>query len=513
MQRSSATLRGPLSVATGEERYTLSTTAGLGGTAARGGAVTVAGQLARIILQMASVVVLARLLDPADYGLTVMVMAVIGIGEVFRDFGLANAAIQARVVSRRERDNLFWANTGLGLIASVVAAGLGPLLALIYDDPRVPLVTAVLASTFVLNGLSTQFRSDLARRLRFRALVVADVGSVAAALVIAIVVAALGGAYWAIVAQQVSFAFLGLIAVAVMARWVPGPPHRETSIRPFVRYGWRLLVAQLMTYVGGNADSLVVGLRAGPTALGLYDRAFQLLMLPLNRLSVPISRVAVPVLSRLQDDEQRYNAFLLRGQTIFLAILVPVFMFAATAATPLVDVLLGAQWQESAVLFQLLAATGLAKSATNSSYWVALSKGHTDLAMKFSLFSTPVMLVAIVVGSINGVQGVAVAVAVTSVLLWPANLTWYGRRTSMPAWPMFLNGARMMGAFAMPGLATLLFVGATPGLSSVGQLGFAMLIFVMVGGCVAMAWPRFRRDVQEVLGVRSLLRNGGRGQS
>ena len=86
----------------------------LGRIAARGGAVTVAGQIARIGVQMTSVVVLARLLTPHDYGVVAMVLAVIGVGELLRDFGLSSAAIQAPVLTRGQQTNLFWINTGLG---------------------------------------------------------------------------------------------------------------------------------------------------------------------------------------------------------------------------------------------------------------------------------------------------------------------------------------------------------------------------------------------------------------
>src|SRR5829696_6310068 len=135
----------------------------LGRRAARGALVTLAGQAARIVVQLASVVILARLLDPGDYGVLAMVLAVVGVGEIFRDFGLSSAAVQAKDLTVAQRDNLFWINTAIGVVLAVLVFASAVPLAVLYDEPVLRDVTRVLAVTFVLNGLATQFRADLVR--------------------------------------------------------------------------------------------------------------------------------------------------------------------------------------------------------------------------------------------------------------------------------------------------------------------------------------------------------------
>ena len=106
----------------------MSAPAHLGRRAARGALVTLTGQAARILIQLTSVVVLARLLDPRDYGVLAMVLAVVGVGEIFRDFGLSSAAVQAKDLTLHQRDNLFWINTAIGVVLAVlVFAAAGPL--------------------------------------------------------------------------------------------------------------------------------------------------------------------------------------------------------------------------------------------------------------------------------------------------------------------------------------------------------------------------------------------------
>jgi PST family polysaccharide transporter len=478
----------------------------MGASAARGGVITVLGQVARIGIQLASVVVLSRLLSPDDYGVTVMVMAVIGIGEVFRDFGLANAAIQARELSKAQRDNLFWTNTGIGAGISIIVLAIAPLLSLLYGDSRLTAVAMALAPVFLLNGLSTQYRASLARNLRFGSLAVTDVAASALALGIAIALATSGAGYWALVAQQLGTPAVALVLLITQSRWVPGWLQKRVSIRPFLRYGWNILVAQLLTYAGRNADSFIIGIRSGATDLGLYDRAFQILMMPLNQLSTPISRVAVPVLSRLQDEEARFTAFLLRGQTIFLTILIPFFLVAAALAQPLVPVVLGDQWSASASLFQILAVAGVARAAGNATYWVALSRGLTGLSMRLALISTPLLIAAIGVGAVWGVTGVAVGVAATSVVMWPVGLLWYGMKSTTPSWAIFWNGARAIAGYLPGSVAAWVTCELVPFDQAVAQICAGLAAFLIVSGITALLWPAFRNDLRDVIEVRKFLK-------
>ena len=141
--------------------------AGLAGSASRGALVTLAGQAVRVVIQLAGIVVLARLLGPSDYGLVAMVTVIIGVGEVFRDFGLSSAAIQAKILTPAQKDNLFWINGGIGLLLTLLVCALASPIADFYGDPRLQPLSYALSLTFLLNGLSTQFRADLSRHLRF----------------------------------------------------------------------------------------------------------------------------------------------------------------------------------------------------------------------------------------------------------------------------------------------------------------------------------------------------------
>lgn len=477
----------------------------LGQTAARGALVTMSGQACKILLQFGGIVVLARLLAPGDYGLLAMVTAIVGIGEVLRDFGLSSAAVQARSVSAQQRSNLFWINSAIGMLLAIAVFAAAPAIAAFYEQPLLQPIAQALALTFLLNGLATQYRAQLNREMRFGRLAAVDVGGQAVGLVVGVTLALRGHGYWALVGQQ-----LGQIAATLMmlvvasGGWRPGLPRRGAGMGVFLRYGSNLMGTQLITYVSRNIDALIIGQRFGAELLGLYNRAYQLLMLPLNQINAPATSIALPVLSRLHDDGERYGRFLLHGQALMLHVIVGLFAFACAQAEPLIVLVLGPQWAPAVPIFQLLALAGVFQGAGSASYWVFLSKGLTGSNLRFTLASRLLVIAGIVVGARWGVYGVAIAFSAGAALAWLWGLAWL-RDSGAPVGAMFGNALRLMLAYGFCGLAS---AGASAVLATSlpGRLAVGTAAMVAAFGLVTALWPAFRRSVLAILHSRRLLR-------
>ncbi|TFV96970.1 lipopolysaccharide biosynthesis protein [Leifsonia flava] len=474
-------------------------------SASRGAVVMIGGQAVRVIVQLAGVVILARLLGPTDFGLVAMVTAVIGIGEVFRDFGLSSAAVQAKTLSPHQKDNLFWINTGIGAVLTVVTFLLASPIASLYGDDRLRLLTEVLSITFLLNGLSTQFRADLGRHLGFGRLVVADAVGQAIALVAAIVVGVMGGGYWALAVQQVGQAALVLIVLVIVTDWYPRGIHRHAGMKPLLSYGVTVFLAQMLNYVSRNVDSVIIGARFGPASLGLYNRSFQLVMLPLLQLQAPATRVALPVLSRLQDQRDRFNAFISFGQTTLLAIVGLMFAFLGAQATAVVSIMLGEQWLEAVPVFQILLIAGWFQAAAYVSYWVFLSKGLTKENLWSALVTRPLTIGLILLGSLWGVYGVAAGFALGLGITWPIALFWISKVSDVDAKRLFLNGLRMIIVFGIATGASYASTLAVPADQPLLHLAIGSVALLGMLALEAAIWPRFRADVLQVIGARRYL--------
>lgn len=483
---------------------------GLGTSASRGAAVTLVGQGARIALLLAGVVVLARLLAPQDYGLLAMVMAVTGIAEVVRDFGLGSAAVQARTLSRGQRTNLFWLSAGIGVALGLLVLAVSPLLATFYGEPRLQGVAAALSLTFVVNGLMTQYKADLQRRLRFGWLTGLELGGQVVGLGTAVALAVGGAGYWALVAQQVVQPAAQLVLLLVVCRWLPGRWSRGEPVRPFVTFGANLVGGQMLSYASNNVDSVVIGSTLGPGPLGLYNRAFQLLVLPLYQINAPITRVALPVLSRLVDDPPRYRQYLLTGQTAMLNLVSAVLAFAAAQAPAVVLVALGPRWHETAGLFQVLAIAGFFTMAGYASYWVYLSQGLTHQHLRLSLVTRPLQIALVVGGAHWGLYGVAWAYATGVVLQWPANLWWLHRVSDAPVAQIWRNGARTVLVYGWALVAGAAATRWLPDASPWLDLGVGAVALLAALALAALVVPAYRRDLRLIAGLRHQLRGGRR---
>lgn len=483
----------------------LKTPPSLGRMAAGGALVTMGGQLAKIAVQFGGVILLARLLTPRDYGLVTMVLAIVGVGEVLRDFGLSSAAIQARHLSRGQRDNLFWINTAIGLVLALVVFLMAGRIAAFYGEPLLRGLAQAIALTFLLNGLTTQYRAHLTRELRFKRLTAAEVGGQLAGLAVAVVLALAGYGYWALVVQQIVQAAMILAVMVAAARWLPGLPKRDAEVRSFLRFGGNVMASQLLAWFSNNVGQILIGNRLGAAPLGLYNRAFALVAMPLTQLNAPATSVALPVLSRLQGDPARYAAFLLRGQAALMHFLIAVFAFACAQAEPLIVLTLGARWAEAVPMFQALAVGAVFQSAGYAAYWVFMSKGLTASQLRYAVISRTLVIACIASGAQWGALGVAMGYAVGSALSWPLALWWLGRISDAPVRGMAGNGVRAIAGYALCGVVSYgtaaHWATALPMKLALGAAAGAATF-----AAVCALWPGFRRDVAGILHTHTLLR-------
>ena len=479
---------------------------GLGRRAVRGAAVTSAGQGLRILIQLASVVIMARLLSPTDVGLFAMVMSVAGIAEVFRDFGLSQAAVQAPVLTTQQRNNLFWINSAMGaaLAVAVFLSSWG--IAALYGVEELAPLAQLASIAFLLNGLATQFRASLNRSLRFTALSTTDVTAALVGLGVGVGAALAGAGPWALVAQLLGVAFATLVLVAIFASWLPGLPRRGVPMGGLIRFGWNMVATQLVTYVGNNVDTVVIGVRFGASQLGIYNRAFHLVMNTANQLRAPITSVAVPILSRLQGEGARYWDFVRVGQVGLGYTIVVVLAFLIGAAVPVTALLLGPRWAEAAPVLSLLATAAVFQTLNSASFWVYVSKGITGPLFRYNLVSVTIKIACILIGSQWGMIGVAVGYAIAPALSWPISLLWISRvidgvPTRILAWGIVrMSLLAGWGALAAYGAVTL---------TDPWGIWFqvpAAAIATVAAYAVAAVLPVVRRDLGELRTMLRLLR-------
>ena len=314
-------------------------------------------QAALTIFRIGSLMVLARLLDPRDFGLVAMVTVVTGIFRLFQDAGLSLVTIQRSTITKGQVSTLFWMNILVGTGLSFLTLVTAPLVVSFYHEPRLLWITVVLSSGFLINAAGVQHAALLQRQMRFTTLAWIEVLSSFMGTIVSIGMAMGGLGYWALVAIAIIPTVVATICFWLTEAWVPGPPHRDAESGSMFRFGGKVTLNGIVLYYSMNLDKVLLGRFWGTEVLGIYGRAYQLIMIPRDYIASAIGVVAVASLSRLHADPPRFKSYLLRGYSLMLALLLPITIATALFADEIILFFLGPAWKDAAVVLRLLAPT------------------------------------------------------------------------------------------------------------------------------------------------------------
>jgi O-antigen/teichoic acid export membrane protein len=415
--------------------------------AARGGAVTVAAQIYKFAVSTVGAVVLARLLSPQDYGLVGMVAIVINFVTMFQYLGLSTATVKWAKLTHRAVSSLFWINLALSVAVTLVTVASAPLLTWFYKDPRLTGITIAYAVTITLSGLGIQHEALLTRQMRFAVIALIEVTAISSGLLAAIVAAWYGAGYWALVLNTFVMLFVTVVGVWAACRWRPGLPRRNSGVRTMLAYGGNLTGFNIMTFFSRNLDNALIGKFWGPYQLGLYAKAYQLLLLPMQQINAPFAAVAIPALSRLADSPERYRSAYLKILEKIAIITMPGVAFMIGTSDWLVLFLLGPQWHETGRIFMLLGIAAFVQPITKTSWWLFSTQGRTRDLFHWGLIGGAIAVLSILVGLRWGAIGVAAAYAISDLCLATPILFWYvGRKGPIRAGDFYRTVAPSLSA-------------------------------------------------------------------
>jgi O-antigen/teichoic acid export membrane protein len=480
--------------------------ADLGARSARGGAVTLAAQVLKFVISTAATIALARLLTPQDYGLIGMVVILTNFVSMFQYLGLSTATMRWSELNHQQVSTLFWVNVGMSAAIMLATATSAPLVAWFYKEPRLVGITLGYAVSILITGLYIQHEAILSRQMRFAAIAIVETAALVIGFAAAIVAAWHGAGYWSLVVNQLVMALVTFAGIWAACRWRPGLPARGAGIRSMLSYGGNLTGFNVMTYFSRNLDNLLIGKFWGGYQLGLYSRAYQMLLTPMQQINAPLAAVAVPALSRLADSPERYRAAFVRILEKIAMITMPGVVFMIATSDWLVLFLLGPKWRESGRIFMFLGVAAIVQPATRCALWLFTTQGRTRELFKWGVIGAVIAIVSIVAGLPWGATGVAASYAATDLCISTPLLFWYAGRKGPVRAGDFYRTIAPAGFASLCSLAVLLV--CRPWLAMfdhlLARLSLAFMITVAVSLLVLAALPAGRlaiRNFKETLAL------------
>ncbi|WP_200343470.1 lipopolysaccharide biosynthesis protein [Rhodovibrio sodomensis] len=477
----------------------------MAGRTARGGAWALGGQAVKFAGRMASVAILARLLTPADFGLVAMAAPIVAFVGLFKDFGLSAATIQRDRITQDQLSALYWINVLAGLLLSAAATALAPAVGWFYGDQRLVAITAALGLSFALSGLQVQPSAVLRRQLRLRRLTVIQVSGYLIGIAVAVVSAHSGAGAWALVYGTLAGDLASALLLTAGAGWRPGRPARCQGLGQLLGFGGHVTAFNLINFFPRNLDNILVGRVWGEGALGLYSKAYELLLLPVRQVNGPITQAVVPALSRLRDEPERYRRYYVKSLRMIVTLTAPAIAFLVVAIDPLVRIVLGPQWLDMIPIFQALGPAALIGTSNIATGWVFVSWGHVRRQVWLGLISATIVSAGFLLSVSHGPVQMALTYSlIVLVIRWPQLMLCY-HGTPVRLRDFFAATGRPM-ATAVLASALVFLVGplaTTPAIDLAGRAGVfalaALAFWIALPGGLAML-REMTRDLRHLRG-------------
>lgn len=456
----------------------------------RGVAWTVLLQGGEAALQAGSLVVLARLVSPEEFGLVGAALVVISFSQVFATFGIGPALVQREELHERHVVTAFWTSVLLGAACAVLIVVGAPIIARFFRMPDLIPILRVSASLFVVSAIATVAQSMVQRDLRFRELAFTGFASTLVGYGgVGIWLAAMGLGAWALLFANLTERLLRTVILLYLARHPWAVRFHVDAFRDLFNFGAGQTLAQFGSLVAREGDNLVVGRWLGADALGLYGRAYQLMVTPTALIGQGLNIVLFPAMAQIQSSKERLAAIYRRGLAGIHCATMPTSVLIIILAPEIIAVLLGDQWKGAVVPFQILSVGLALRTSTVLSESLVRALG----AVYHGAWRQWVFAAAVTGGSIFGarwgIAGVASGVLGAIILKFMLLLQLSLRITNAPVRPLIT-------AHGLPAVATLVALLATqvavgvlrPKGTPLLTLAAAVSVWlVAVGGLLALA--------------------------
>jgi O-antigen/teichoic acid export membrane protein len=468
---------------------------GLRQSAIRGAGASIAGQLASFAVMISSVVVLARLLTPADFGIVTMITT---FSLLFRSFGLngfTELIMQREELSESLASNLFWVELGVGIILTLAFAGSGPLLARFYHNPAAARVAAGMSLTIGIGCLGWIHMGLLQRAMHFRTTALINFTGQLILVVVTIALAMVGWHYWALVWGSVAQTIVVTAGAWLTCRWRPTRMSAAHGTGSGLKFATHVYLRFAFGYLTRNTDNLLVGWRFGAQSLGFYKKAYDLFVLPENQLLAPLSAVVVSTLSRVNGNRAQFQRYFLRAVAVLALVGMGVGADFALVGKDLIRFLLGPGWDEAGRIFALFGPGIGVMLLYNTHGWVHLSIGRPERWFRWALMEFLVTASLFLLALHWGPSGVALAWTISFFLLMFPGFWYAGKPIGMGIGPVFAVIWKFFVASAVAGLAASAIIRFIPhfatGLGTasafIRMVSVSLLFFVLyLAGIIAL---------------------------
>jgi len=372
-------------------------------------------------VQFAVLILMARLLDPEDFGLIGMLTLFVAVATIFVDGGFGSALIQKQNTSIIEQSTVFYFNLGMAIGVSLLLCFVAPSIAVSFQNPDISPILRVMAFNIFVNATGAIHTTLLTKAMNFK--LIAKVGSLASIIsgILALTLAFKGYGVWSLVAQTVTSSLISVVLLWCWHDWRPVWKFSFESLREFFRFGGYLLVIGIIDTLHSNLYAFLISKFYSMRSVGFYDRAQKTQLLPVNFLMLIVNRVAFSAFSTVASDKVILAQWLRKAQNLLMFVNIPLSVILIVLAEPVTLLLFGENWRDSAPILRVLGFDGLLWPMHMLNIIALKAQGRSDLFFNIAVVKKIVALSLIVAGSFYGIMAIAWAQVIGSVFSFGIN--------------------------------------------------------------------------------------------
>lgn len=361
-------------------------------------------------------IVLARILDPEDYGTIALVTVFTAILQVFVDSGLGTALIQKKDADDLDFSSVFFFNFGVCIILYGGLFIAAPFIAHFYGNGDLTSVIRVVGLTIVVSGVKGIQQSYVSRNMMFKRFFFSTLGGTFFSAFLGIAMAYAGAGVWALVAQQLSNTIIDTMILWITVKWRPRLQFSWIRLKGLLSYGWKLLVSSLLDTVYNNLRSLIIGKIYTSSDLAFYNQGDKFPNVIVTNINTSIDSVLLPTMSSVQDDRKRVKEMTRRAMKTSVYIMAPLMMGLAFCATPIVRLVLTDKWLPCVPFLQVFCITYMFWPVHTANLNAIKALGRSDLFLKLEIVKKIVGMIALFATMNISVKAMAYSLLVVSVL-------------------------------------------------------------------------------------------------
>ena len=448
-----------------------------------------------------SLVVIARLLSPADFGVFGMALVTFSIPEIFASGSLNDSIVQRQGLTKGHVNSVFMQSLGLALIFWVGISLLAPAIAAGFSHPELVPILRVFSIVLIIGAATSVPAALLQRDLRYKEITIVDIVGTVTAAILGIWLAIVLKNAWALVWMEISRRMVRLIMFTWMAKWRPSFKSSWSETHELTRFNSTNLTTKVVQAFGGAVPRVMIGGILGPAALGMFNMSGRLLEQAKSAFVTPFAAVALPVASQAQNDLPMLFRAIEGAMRLAALVAYPVFVGGCAIAPIAIPVVFGEQWVPAVPTIQVFLLMGLRAPTSAFNSGVLNGVGRVDLNFKLAIAGTVITTIAVISTIHIGLEAIALALLVQLVISWLFGAYAVKLAIGFPMRRQVVAGSSALIASLIMGIVVWFSMGMLPE-SWTGLVQILVLVLIgMVAYVAALAAlsPRLAKRVVRAL--------------